>query len=80
MLTAKEAKALAVERISVSPEMRNLLRVVEEEATIYGRTSCHYYTGGSGVRFTDEHLEYIRSLGYTIEWNSPCLWYEISWE
>lgn len=28
----------------------------------------------------DIHLEMLRDLGYSISWNSPCQWYEVSWE
>ena len=33
---------------------------------------------GSGY-FTDLELEYLESLGYSIYWNSICLWYDVNW-
>lgn len=36
-----------------------------------------HYTGG--VHLDDFEFSEIQNLGYSIWWNSPCLWYEISW-
>ena len=43
-----------------------------------GDTSCNYYTGGEHL--SDAQIQRIEDLGYSITWNSPCLWYEISWD
>lgn len=60
-----------------SPLIEEFFSVVE--SAIYNWSlSTLMYTGGK--HFSEAELQYIRDLGYSITWNSPCLWYEISWE
>jgi len=42
-----------------------------------GKTECNVYTGGEHL--TDQEIDKLRDLGWAIFWNSPCLWYEVSW-
>ena len=55
----------------------NLVNCVTLEAH-RGKHSCVYYTAGEHI--PDMQLATLEDLGWTISWNSPCLWYEISWE
>ena len=79
MKSASEMNDITKESIAVNPSMmlEQLRYRIEDEAN-NGNFELHFHTGGE--HFSADELKYIRDLGYEIFWNSPCLWYEVSWK
>lgn len=72
MITAKEAreatnKVYQVHLDSVFEDIRSAAERGESSITV------------DQDRVSELQVEYLRELDYTVEWISPCLWYEISW-
>lgn len=76
MYTAKEARQLSLEGQPENELMAGLEACVRSAIAV-GDTSCNYFTDGHHL--SDAEIDYVRGLGYTIYWNGPCLWYEVSW-
>jgi len=57
--------------------LRQLINHVVREAQD-GKTECNFYTAGEHL--TEKEEDALRDSGWIINWNSPCLWYEIAWD
>lgn len=77
MISAQTARNFANLNKHHSELFLDMLKYIEKEA-IGGGVSCNFCTGGKHI--SDDELDFVGKLGYEISWNSPCLWYEISWK
>ena len=81
-ITAQEARAIASnETKEYSYLLSEFFHDVDYFMTIKKmEMKFQRNNGGYGVKtFTDEEIEYIKSLGYNINWDGDCLWYEVNW-
>lgn len=76
MITAQDARQIYHQNHEESTMFLEIADKIQREARL-GANEIQYYTGGEHL--PDEDLQEIKRLGYHIYWNSPCLWYEISW-
>ncbi len=77
ILTAKEAREISIANNQKSELFERFITEVEQNAR-GGETTFNFNTGGK--HFTAAEITEIEDkLGYNISWNSPCLWYEVSW-
>lgn len=47
------------------------------DAAANGKLRCNVYTGGKHMEPWE--FKRLRELGYRVEWNGACLWYEVRW-
>lgn len=70
-------------------ELKQSIRVETDMSDIYSRIKRNAEDGESYVTFshrgceeedeiTDVQVAILREAGYDVEWNRPCLWYEVS--
>jgi len=76
-ITAEEARNAVLNGGGRNERLKNFFDKVEYEVYENGSTEFNYYINQDND-FTKAELSFIRSLGYNIYWDSPCLWYEVS--
>lgn len=64
-------------------ELKQGLRQNTDMTSIYSKIKSCAEEGEAYAIFTEDELsatqrEILRDAGYTVEWERPCLWYEIS--
>lgn len=69
-------------------ELKQSIRVEVDMSDIYDKIKRYAEDGDSYVTFshrsseeddiTEIQVAILREAGYTVEWNRPCLWYEVS--
>lgn len=76
ILSAQDAAKLSEGNYEETTMFLEIISKIEN-AAMHGDREITYYTAGEHL--PDREVEMIRNLGYSIYWNGPCLWYEISW-
>lgn len=64
-------------------ELRQSLFDAEDMTEIYAKIKRWAVEGDEEVNFSqdeisDTQIEKLREDGYTVHWNRPCLWWEVS--
>lgn len=70
-------------------ELKENLHSKSDMTRIYAKIKSHAEDGERLVRFshrgcaeedeiTEAQVDILYNQGYTVEWNRPCLWYEVS--
>lgn len=70
-------------------ELKQNIRVETDMSSIYSKIKNYAEDGESYVTFrhgsfgcedeiSEVQVDILREAGYTVEWNRPCLWYEVS--
>lgn len=70
-------------------ELKQNIRVETDMSSIYSKIKSYAEDGEKEVYFnhrgceeedeiSDTQVDILREAGYTVRWNRPCLWYEVS--
>lgn len=83
-ITAEEARRIALEnkvKAKPSPTLDYFFECVRKEiAEDNAKLSMIFSFRVEGYEDFDEiQLNYLKSLGYTMEWDGATLWYTVSW-